>query len=51
MSDDTPTLQEEPEPHEDSTQPDDTRMHVRNVQLPDGRYCLLFTFENDDASE
>jgi len=51
VSDDTPNLQEESEPHEDSARPDDTRMHVRNVQLPDGRYCLLFTFDNDEPSE
>jgi hypothetical protein len=32
-------------------QPDDAPMQVRAVDLPDGRYCLLFTFGADDRRE
>ena len=48
MSEDKPTPLQVPEPRE---QPDDAPMHVLTATLPDGRYCLLFTFDHDNTRE
>jgi hypothetical protein len=51
VSDDQEEGREESERRAQSAQPDDAPMHVHTAQLPDGRYCLLFTFDNDDTRE
>ena len=54
---DTKVNEDRPNPrgvsqHADTpAQPDDAPMNVHSAQLPDGRYCLLFTFGRNDPGE
>jgi hypothetical protein len=51
MKDDRPTRGVAQHADTPAAQPDDAPMSVHTAQLPDGRYCLLFTFGRNDPGE